>query len=243
MTRKTWYSLHKWLAVGVGIFILTWTISGIVMVLPSRWFGTPEPEEALVIPKYRNASVSPAQAVVALEKELNLSVDLSEITMRQVLDRVVYEISYPDGGAHLIDATSGELFRITPEVAEQIARRNHGGQAQIFSLERLNEHNLIYPFGPLPVYQVVFEDDRSAYYYVRVRNGAVERSTGLTRLRNLITSLHTFEPVKLISNRDTLRKGLLVITGLIAVGVGITGYVIFITPILNRRRWAARSEN
>lgn len=243
MTRKTWYALHKWLAVGVGIFILTWTISGIVMVLPAHWFGSSEPEEALVIPKYRNASISPAQAVVALESELDQPVDLSQITLKQVLDRVVYEIAYPDGGAHLIDATSGELFRITPEVAEQIARREHGGEGKVFGLERLNEHNLIYPFGPLPVYQVVFENDRSAYYYVRVRNGAVERSTGLTRLRNLITSLHTFEPIKLISTRDTLRKGLLVMTALVAVGVSITGYIIFITPILNRRRWAARSEN
>ena len=54
------------------------------------------------------------------------------------------------------------------------------------------------------------------------------------------TSLHTFEPLKLITKRDAVRKGLLVLLSMIGVGVAGTGYYL---ALPRRRPWVAPRDS
>jgi len=78
----------------------------------------------------------------------------------------------------------------------------------------------------------VFDDDRATVSYISTSDGTVRRSDRWSRIRGAITSLHTFEPVKLITKRDAVRKGLLALLSMVGVGVAGTGYYL----ALPRRR-------
>jgi len=240
MKRKTWHLIHKWIAIVVGVFFLMWTVTGIVMMLPARWFA-PSLLKASGPADYRAASLSPAEAIKALEASLGKPVSVTWTDLRQVRETVVYEIYLADQGVYLVDASSGEMVWITPELAEGIARDRisltgeDGNQAELASVERLEAHDLLYPFGNLPVYRVRFEEDGSNIYYISALDGSLSQSNQLTRLSAAITSLHTFEPVRLVTDNNLVRKGLVVLFSSIGVCTALTGYLLALLPIFPRR--------
>ena len=73
-------------------------------------------------------------------------------------------------------------------------------------------------------------------------NSDVTHSTIATRTRAVITSLHTFEPLTLLTQRDSIRKLLLVGSAAIAVFVALTGYILAIQPILRQRAKTKRNS-
>lgn len=247
MKRKTWHLIHKWIAIVVGVFFLVWTVTGIVMMLPARWFA-PSVLETTRAPNYRAASLSPAEAASALEASLGESVDVAWAGLKQVKETIVYELYLVDQGVYLVSASSGEIVWITPELAEAIARERvamtgeEGVQAQLSSIERLEAHDLLYPFGNLPVYRVQFEGDGSNLYYVSALNGSLSQSNSLARMRAAISSLHTFEPIKLFTDSDTVRKGLLVILSMVGILTSLTGYILFLLPYI-RQKPARKTAN
>ena len=230
MSRGTMYKVHKWMAVTVGAFILVWLISGIVMILPPPF---PAPARQRTPPlDFQEITVSPAEAVGNLGKVLKASPQVISVSLRRIADAVVYEVTVKPGGSHLIDARSGQVFMITPEVAEQIARDGFPSPARVLQIERVDRHSFAYPWGPLPAYRIVFDDDRATVSYISTSDGTVRRSDRWSRIRGAITSLHAFEPLKLITKRDAVRKGLLVLLSVVGVGVAGTGYYL----ALPRRR-------
>jgi hypothetical protein len=225
MSLRTIYKIHKWMAVIAGIFFLMWLISGIVMILPPLFFA---PVRKLA-PKsfdYRKVTVSPAEAVITLEESLEKPLQVQSVALQQIVDRAVYTIMSQHGESYLINAQSGQRFTITPEVAEQIAREYVPSQARVVQSELVNRHSFSYQWGPLPAYRLVFDSDRSTGYYVSAYEGTVRRSTLEDRLRGAIGSLHTFEPIKLITTQVVVHKGLIILLSLVGVGVAITGYYL-----------------
>ncbi|UCH61455.1 MAG: hypothetical protein JSV61_08210, partial [Anaerolineales bacterium] len=100
MKRKTWHLIHKWISIFVGVFFLIWTVSGVVMMLPGRWFA-PSILEVAQLPDYRSASLSPAEAVTALEASLGDSINVSWAGLKQVKETIVYEIYLVGQGVYL----------------------------------------------------------------------------------------------------------------------------------------------
>jgi uncharacterized iron-regulated membrane protein len=230
--RRTIYKLHKWIAVTVGAFILLWLISGIVMVLPKRF---PPPSRQAPAPlDLREITISPAEAVVTLSKVLGSSPEVGQMTLRRLGNSVVYEISAKPGGSHFVDARSGEIFTITPDVAEQIAQGDLHSQARALQIEIINQHALTYPWGPLPAYRVVFDDDRATISYVSTRDGRVWHTDRRSRIRVAMSSLHDFSAFRLIIGRNAVRTGLLLLLSLVGIAVVVTGYYLALP-----RRWVS----
>jgi hypothetical protein len=153
-----------------------------------------------------------------------------------------------NGRVYLLDAATGEIVEITPEVAEALARERlslageGSSPPKLMEIERLNSHDLMYPFGNLPVYRVQFEGDGSNLYYVSANAGTVSQSNQLTRIRGAITSLHTFEPVRLITDSSAVRKGLLILFSSIGVAAALTGYYLALLPYFSRRTKSKKSR-
>jgi hypothetical protein len=235
MKVKTWHQIHKYLAIFAGLFLLAWTVSGIVMMLPVEWF---EPT-AMTTPEridYSGAMISPAVAVERLEEKLGAPVEVITLELKTIQGRPIYDIIAANVGSKLIDATTGAPFQVTQKVAEQIAREAIASQAEIQSTVRIKEHNISYPFGPLPVFRIAFSDRPGMYYYVTTQDGVISQSNWLTRVRSAVVSLHTFEPVQLLTDKTGVRQGLLVVTAAVGVLVALTGYYIAILPAMRRRQ-------
>jgi hypothetical protein len=139
---------------------------------------------------------------------------------------VAYDIRLKNGTAHLINAVSGRIFSITPDLAERYVRNTYPAEGGVLKVEQVDRYSYAYQGGSLPVYHVVLDANPSVDFYVSVNDGVVRRSDRWNRLRGLLGSFHTFQPVKLVTSRDELRKGLLVLLSLVAIGAATTGYCL-----------------
>ncbi len=241
MNSKQWRVFHKWLAILVGVFLLVWTISGIVMVLPNEWFD-PAPVIQSGPIDYEAMPISPQEAITALKSILGTQIQVSNLSLKKLQGKLYYGINLAGGGFHLIDASTGTEFKVTEKTAEELVRSITGKEGVPLEIEPLLDHDLLYPFGSLPVFRVKFKDQSGDLYYVSMINSDVTHSTIATRTRAVITSLHTFEPLTLLTQRDSIRKLLLVGSAAIAVFVALTGYILAIQPILRQRAKTKRNS-
>jgi hypothetical protein len=201
--------------------------------MPERWF-LPDGVQTAKAVDYSAAALSPADAIAQVEKELNQPVTVDLVQLLNIQGKPVYRV-FMDEGMRLVDAASGELLWVSPEMAEAMVRDNFGPAAQLNRIEQLEKNDVLYPFGELPVYRIRFQGDGSNIYYVSLMSGSISHSNAATRIRAAITSLHTFEPIKLFTASGAVRKGLLVILSVIGVVVSLTGYIIFLLPYFRRK--------
>lgn len=234
MTRKTWYRIHKWISIVVGAFFLIWTGSGIVMTLPPGWF---EPAE-IVSEKhvaYEQAVMSPAEAIAAVGMAEGRSLTADDLSLHKLNGRLLYGIN-TSGIFQLVDAETGELVKIDEAMAVALVRDQT--DTAVNEAQLLTRHDFRYPFGTIPVYRVDAEDGSDSFY-VNFWNGRVSQSTPLTRIKAAIVSLHTFEPIKLLVNREGVKNSALILLSIAGIGTALTGYYLAILPYLRK---STRSE-
>jgi hypothetical protein len=210
-------------AITVGGFILVWFVSGIVMMLPGSSPGYPEPPPAV---NFTTITVSPGDAIRALPGSMGTPADVRDVKLGRLLDKVVYEVRVNGGTVYLIDAKEGVPFTITQDVAERIARQGMRPGVPIRRIDHVTKHGVDYPWGPLPIYKVLFDDERATAAYVEASNGSVRFSDRPSRIRNAIASLHEFMPLMLIIDSEKVRKGLLILLSLVGVSVALSGYYL-----------------
>ena len=225
MNVGTMYKIHKWIAVTAGIFLLTWLISGIAMILPP---AASESNEVVRVADYGSATVSPAQAIAILTKSGDQAPRVTRVQLRRIYDRIVYDIVMEAGGYHLVDAQSGSPFTISPALANELIRWKYRLDDDPSTIKRIDGHDGNYPWGTLPAYRIIYDKNPGVTYHVSIRDGTVQRSDWWQRLKNTLSSLHTFQPVKLFTTRDAARKGLLLLVGIIGIATALTGYYLAI---------------
>jgi hypothetical protein len=235
MNRNLVRKLHKWIFVFMGIFMLAWVVSGIVMVLPQWWFGAVRKLDRTDV-EYVQARISPAQAIAAIGQSGLVSAEIRNVTLRKVDGRVLYEIAYRNGESRLIDAQNGEPFSFTPVLAERITRRNFDITAPLLESSRLTEHDASYPRGPLPAFRVRFADNPSVSYFLQEDNLQVFRSSILSRLRGAIVSLHNFGPVEMLTGNGAIRHNLLVLVAAVSLIGTLAGLILTLPRGKTERR-------
>jgi hypothetical protein len=226
------HTVHKWLAISVGLIFLVWILSGVVMILPPPSYGPP-PERSAEALDLGEDLISPTRAIAGLKNGRGGQPEVNAVTLRRVLDTPVYEIALGGEGPLLVSARSGELFTITPSVAEQIVRTHFPSESRPLQTELVTNHSIAYPWGPVPAYRIATAGQTGTTYYVSARDGEVRRSNRWSRVQEAIASLHTFEPLKLLTRRESLRKGLLLLMSAVGIAAAGTGYYL---AVPRRRR-------
>jgi hypothetical protein len=237
MSQRNMRRIHKWVAIAAGIFLLSWTVSGVAMLLPARLpapAGPARPSAPKVPVDFRDATLSPAEAIARLEAVLGEPVQVDWVSLGRIRGTAVYMITAGEDGLRLIDATSGGVFELTQEVAEQLAREEFPTTAPIVRADKIEVNDLNYPWGALPAYRFVFADAWGTVSTVASTDGTVFRSDVWTRLRHPIVELHSFEPLTALTGRARLTRVAMIGVGSIAVFVALTGYYLAI-PWRKRR--------
>lgn len=233
MNKRLLGTLHRWIFIYMGIFMLVWLISGVVMALPYYWFTGLSNDEQPAI-EYSTVTISPAEAVARFEQQHGRDLDVKHIQLTQIDDGLYYYLRAEGSVKGNIDARSGEPFSFPADLAEKITRGKFGIEAPLGESTYMTEHTASYPHGHLPVYRLTFEDNPGQYYYVNTDNGNVDRSTLISRIYNGIVSLHAFDPLTSITGSDKLRMGTLFITGVISLIGSVIG-VILVFPLRRKR--------
>lgn len=235
MNRTYWRRVHRWIFIFMGVFMLAWLVSGILMITPGRWFGDLAPQNPGHIVDYSQITLSPADIISRLDANRVTPQEIRAVTLRKIFDRILYEVRIKGGQTQLFDAQTGQPFVFTPELAEVLARDAYPSTAAVRSIEKLEEYDRLYGWGSLPVYRLRFEDHPSTIITVVQANGRVMRLTPMMGIRRAITGLHEFIPLKLVTDNDNVRKGLLILTGMLTLFGTIAG--IYLTLPARRKRY------
>lgn len=109
-TRKVWLRrLHLWLGLAVSVPVLAWSISGFLLAIPP---GVVEGEPYVVIDA-RRVSISPAEAVEAVDNHLGKRCEPTAITLEQRGKNARYSV-FGKQGSFRVDAQTGEVTKPPP---------------------------------------------------------------------------------------------------------------------------------
>jgi uncharacterized iron-regulated membrane protein len=228
---RTWYKIHKWTAIVTGLALVMWLVTGLAMNW-ERLFPYPQHTPAII--DIQAATLSPAEAVARLDQALGESPEIAWVTVRPLLNKVVYEIETGQGHIYLIDAAGGELFEITPELAGQLAVAAMPNPAPIGGVDRVDRNTIAYFFGPVPAYRVTFADSAGTRAYVAIapnpiwnaRTGEVHFDTRWSRARGLLESMHTFVSLRVITDKGRVITLLLWLATLATLFMALVGFYL-----------------
>jgi len=231
MRLKTWYKIHKWLSVGMAAALLLWTFTGLVMVMPSTRFASAGSEPELAFERMR---IAPAEAAELARRSWGDSLQVREMHLRPVLDRLAYWI-WPTTGRHfLMDAETGEIFTITEPMALAIARTVVGNDATLESTENITDYSLSYTAGPLPIYRFGFDGGRLVH--VSQRDGTVAtRSRAFDRFKNVNHLLHSFLQLRLAPGGEATQNTMIWLFGVGSLITILTGLYLALPKRLKVR--------
>lgn len=232
MNRKLFRTFHRTVFIFMGIFIVIWLLSGLLMAMPASWFG-PVASHQNPPADWSRVTLSPAGAIARATARQNPPAAARDVSLRQINEHLLYSVTTTDGKELLIDAHHGRHFEFTPALAESIIRTAFRVDAPLQEISILEKHDHSYSWGGLPAWRMSFQDDPSAIYYLGQRDLRMFRSSLPTRIRSAIVSLHEFEPVKLVSDNWWVRKGLLIAISAIAL-VGAVAGLLLVFPV-NRK--------
>lgn len=232
--RSQLRKLHKWIFIYMGVFMLLWVISGIIISVPMAWMDVNTVGDKQAV-DYGAATVSPAAAAARVIADNGPDTRISDLHTQKIQDRLLYVVKASGGKTSVIDAVSGEYFEFTAQLAEDIIRTRYAIDAPLIQNIKLEKHNFGYPWGPLPVSHLRFEGKHSdADFYVNHQSGGVRSGTPLTRARVAAGMIHSLEPVKFLTGSEMTHRVVLVLLGVVTL-LGVIPGVYLTLPRRQRR--------
>ncbi|MBS4152042.1 PepSY domain-containing protein [Stutzerimonas balearica] len=236
--KRYLYLAHRWLGIALGLFVLAWVVSGVVMLFVGYPKLTPEEHLSRLQPLSADCCIAPGAALAASgdpRTPLSLRLTGAGGSPRYLLD-------YGDGPLLAVDARSGKRI---PHIgaAEALASARQFAGAEVRLLDRVEEdawtrnHALA---RERPLYRLQADDGEGRLLYVSSHTGLVVRdATAHERSWNLLGAwLHWLYPL-----REVMPKALwsvaLVYGALLAAVLALLGMLIG----LLRWRFTGRYRN
>ena len=212
--------LHKWIGLLLGLQVLLWLLSGLVISLldPVKVSG-----------QYWSAPAN--QQTESLEQKLLL--EPSELPPEQLRDALgislttnrgvpVYRIQHLHGEI-LLDATNGTVLVFDQADAREIARLDYTGIGDIISVQAGTAPDMETRRRAGAYWKVDFSDQVNTSIYVSAANGQIlERRNSLWRVRDFFWMLHIMD----YTERENFNNSLIITVVLVAAWLGISGFIL-----------------
>jgi len=212
--------LHKWVGLLIGIQVLLWLLSGLVMSLldPAKVSGQQWARhlehETQTLPKHR--LLGPDQ----LSAE-QLSGALS-IRLQMIRGQATYRISRADG-VTLVNATDGSVVLFDKRDAERLARQDFTGKGEIVSIESGVAPDMETRTRIGPYWRVNFSDSAHTALYISTTTGdMLDRRNSYWRVFDFFWMLHIMD----YAGRQNFNNTLIIAVALIAIWLGLSGFIL-----------------
>jgi hypothetical protein len=184
-------SIHKWIALIVGIQIALWIAGGVVMSIIPIEVVRGEHKIAEQPPAAVNAR--DVRSLQQIEADLGLS-GIRTASISALLGNPVWRLVDTTGARYLIDAKTGErLNPLDEDLARAIALADYTGDGQPVRADLLAEAPDEYP-RPAPVWQVAFNDSDNTTLYIDPETAHVTaRRSSTWRFYDLFWRLHIMD--------------------------------------------------
>ncbi len=226
-------SIHKWVGVVIGIQVLLWVAGGLVMSAFPIELVRGETQAAPAAPQ----AIGAAEIGFDLRAALAAEPAATSVRTLRIADRLYFEIQRPESAPLLIEARDGRIVAAVDEsMAREAAARDFTGDGRIRAVTLMNDRISEYR-GPLPVWQVRFDDARDTAIYVSASNGqVVARRNDVWRLYDFFWMLHIMD----YRERVDFNHGLLIGASAIALALSATGFWLLFYRV--RLRWPRRQS-
>ena len=212
--------LHKWVGLLIGVQVLLWLLSGLVMSLfdplkvsGKQWASTTATESQSI----DSALLLEPSELNAEQIEGALGIDL---TVRR--GKPVYLVRHA-GRESLLDATDGSIILIDKADAERLARQDFSGDGEIISSESGTAPDIETRNSHGAYWRVNFSDQANTSIYVSAATGDIlERRNWSWRVRDFFWMLHIMD----YSGRKDFNHPLIITISLIAIWLGISGFIL-----------------
>ena len=212
--------LHKWIGLLIGLQVLLWLLSGLVISLldpakvSGRQWAAPDSDE------------SPAlQTGILLEpNELpaDLLSDALSISLTNTHGQAVYRIRQT-GSETLVNAVDGSIMKTSKADAETLAREDFIGTGDIVSIQAGRAPDPETRNSSGDYWKVSFSDDVNTSLYISASSGDIlERRNSYWRVRDFFWMLHIMD----YSNREDFNNPLIIFVTLVSIWLGISGFIL-----------------
>ncbi len=188
LPHKAITKLHRWSALLVGVQIILWILSGIIMT----WFHIDvvrgDKHAAIAGPVELAAHNLIAPGGIIAQSEGALTLELKNFDGSPVY------ITHGNGADHMYNALTGEkLSPLDKNTITTIANRDYIGDSKVKHARLLTKTPKEYR-GPLPVWQVEFSNNLKTRLYISPVSGEVlSRRNKIWRLYDFMWMLHIMD--------------------------------------------------
>ncbi len=224
---RWFYKVHKWVGVGIGLVLLMWIVTGMLL-----GGGEGRPREAGP-PDFSRAVVAPAAAAALAQAGDSALATVRGVELAQLGGALFYRVR-GEGGTVLVNAERPERFIVSDSLARGVAQAMFP-EGSVQGVELLRRHDAAYPAGALPAWRVSFGDRRGTQVHVALRDGQLSVSNGDLRLNRTLHDLHTFAAFRVTGLGRVPTRRLLTAASAIALVVVLTGYYMSLPRAWTRR--------
>jgi len=234
MTVLRWtIRIHKWLALIIGLQIVIWMASGLVMsTLPIERVRAEHTIPAAA-PPIEAGGLLPFEAVIEAAGG-----SVRTATLRRWTDRVVFHVVRPDDSQALIDAHTGAILTpIGREQAAAIARAGFAGDAPVSAVERFDGPNFEHRREGAS-WRVSFDDGEGTRLYILEENGMISaRRNDVWRIFDVFWMLHIMD----YRERTNFNHPLLIASAALALVTVLAGLVLLVLRLMRLARTRRRA--
>lgn len=211
---------HKWVALILGLQLLAWTASGVIMT----WMPLEEVRgnhnAANITPKPLPERVE-VMSIAQLRRQVGQPILTAQY--KRIVGMPVVYLELADGSTQIRQAVTGvKISPINKNMARTIAKEDFAPGDKIIKVTKLTEPVIDYR-GPLPVWQVKFSDKENTHLYVSVDEArVVARRTDRWRLFDFFWMLHIMD----YDERDDINNPLLMSTAFFGLLFVLTGFIL-----------------
>lgn len=222
-TRK----LHKWLGLLIGIQLLVWLLSGLVMSVVDQGVAGGRSSQAVAEPRL------PLSQFGVLVSPQTLSLPHSEIVELQLTSLMggpVFRVELVDQ-VLLFDATTGEKISIDMQRARHLALASYAGEGEAIGQQWLAEASDALNGLPGPLWRVDFDDALDTRVFIDGTDGAViahrnERSS----LMDFLLMLHFMDYLQ----QGSFNNPQIILVAFLTLWLSLSGLLLLLVSF-NRR--------
>ena len=212
--------LHKWVGLIIGLQVLLWVLSGLVISLldpvklSGRQWANSTPHELVSLPPGTLLEPDELPAVFLADA----------LSVRLAVNRgiPVYKIQ-SKAGETLLDAVDGSIIVTGKADAEKLALQDFTGNGEIVSTTSGTAPDLETRDSSGPYWRVNFSDDANTSIYIAASSGEIlERRNSFWRVRDFFWMLHIMD----YSAREDFNNPLVITVALVALWLGISGFIM-----------------
>jgi ferredoxin len=212
--------LHKWVGLLIGIQVLLWLLSGLMLSLldPAKVSGEQWARESSHSPQaIHDGKLLEPNELTAEQLDDALSISLEVRRGQQV-----YRIRRSEG-TRLINASDGTAIVTDEHEARILAQMDFTGNGEITSIESGTAPDMETRDSTGAYWRVNFSDKAHTSIYISASTGDIlERRNSYWRVFDFFWMLHIMD----YSGHEDINNTLIIIAALIAIWLGISGFIL-----------------